>query len=191
MSRPLPDWLSSQQLLLLQSRVAIWQDPAGNWKTHCNHGCFIEGLELFDNKMFKRIGCRDTFARCRDMPWTFNDSYIFISYFHFFLYLFIWTFVAKDQPNGGDGHGPESAASLRGVHWQGQLMVSWIQRTFHDLKSSFKFLQLEKPLWFEVIELLETSSVFSHLFITLLGTFLTAWSSLTENEELQQNPCTQ
>lgn len=29
------------------------RDPAGNWKTHCNHGCFIEGLELFDNKMFK------------------------------------------------------------------------------------------------------------------------------------------
>ncbi|CAJ1420384.1 unnamed protein product, partial [Effrenium voratum] len=29
------------------------KDPMGQWKTHCNHGCFIEGLELFDNKMFK------------------------------------------------------------------------------------------------------------------------------------------
>jgi len=29
------------------------QDPFGKWKTHCNHGAFIEGLELFDNKMFK------------------------------------------------------------------------------------------------------------------------------------------
>jgi len=29
------------------------RDQAGAWKTHCNHGCFIEGLELFDNRMFK------------------------------------------------------------------------------------------------------------------------------------------
>ncbi|CAK9076066.1 unnamed protein product [Durusdinium trenchii] len=29
------------------------KDAAGQWKTHCNHGCFMEGLELFDNKMFK------------------------------------------------------------------------------------------------------------------------------------------
>ncbi|CAE6957386.1 pikAII [Symbiodinium sp. KB8] len=29
------------------------QDPAQKWKTHCNHGTYIEGLELFDNKMFK------------------------------------------------------------------------------------------------------------------------------------------
>ena len=34
--------------------LATVQDQAGAWKTHCNHGCFIEGLELFDNRMFKR-----------------------------------------------------------------------------------------------------------------------------------------